>query len=201
MPSSAFQPMPRLWNCSSVKLQPTWHEVHLAFFSTTSVLKSSSVLSRSPNRTMPRFWLSERALLSPALYLSYWRVARQRGDPLERGDRLGQAVERHVGAEDLLELLGVSGIFRSRSMICWYVCLPISIGFCDRPLRLALERRRTAVPEHRLAVDRVENCRGAAAASLALDPVESGRPSVQPLAGLWQVAQLTVPLSETRGSK
>ena len=32
-------------------------------------------------------------------------------------------------------------------------------------------------------------------------PTETGRLSVQPLAGLWQVAQPTVPSSETRGSK
>ena len=34
-----------------------------------------------------------------------------------------------------------------------------------------------------------------------LIPVETGPPSDQPLAGLWQVAQLTVPSTEIRGSK
>ena len=57
-----------------MKLKPAWQSVHFAFWSTTSVLKSSSGLSRKPNRTIPRFSLSERALVSPSLYLSYFEL-------------------------------------------------------------------------------------------------------------------------------
>ena len=71
----------------------------------------------------------------------------------------------------------------------------------NRPLGLPFERRGTAVPEHGLAIGRVEHAGSAAAPGLAGIPIDTGMPSVQPLAGLWQVAQLTVPSSETRGSK
>ena len=63
-----------LWNSSSVKLKPTWQIVHSPFWRTTLALKSSSGLSRRPKRTIPRFSLSERALLSPSLYLSYFEL-------------------------------------------------------------------------------------------------------------------------------
>ena len=67
-------------------------------------------------------------------------------------------------------------------MICSVVLLAHLDRVLDRPLRLAFERRSSPVPEHRLAVGRVDDRRSAAAAGLAGDSDRDGH-AVRPAPG------------------
>ena len=94
--SSASQPIPRLWNCSSVKLKPTWQSVHFAFCRTTSVLKSSSGFEPEAEEDHAPLLALGEGLHVAAVVLVVRRVAREGRDALEGRDRLGHAVEGHV---------------------------------------------------------------------------------------------------------
>ena len=139
-------------------------------------------------------------LVSPALYLSYFELPERAATRSKVAIALAMpsSVTR---CRRLSRTVRCSRNLPSRSMICLYFCLPISIGFCIGPCAWPSSDGAPAVPEHRLSIGRVDHAGRLRPPVWPAIPIETGMPSVHPLAGLWQVAQLTVPSSETRGSK